>query len=64
MNFEDVFDAYWHSVTVPPWQCPKPCVVCHVEFIPADPRQECCPQHHRELIIALASNLNGPSNDV
>jgi hypothetical protein len=56
VNIEDIVSVLIDP-TRPPWQQPKPCAVCRADFIPADPRQECCPQHQRQLIDAVRASL-------
>jgi len=55
MTFDDAIDAYLNAA--PSWMRPKPCAVCQDEFMPADPRQECCPEHHRALIESVRLGL-------
>jgi hypothetical protein len=55
MNADDIAKGILNNR--PSWMYPKPCAVCRMEFVPDDPRQECCPVHHQELILALRRGM-------
>lgn len=38
----------------PPWQRPKPCAICRVEFVPQYHWQECCYQHQMAISAAIS----------
>jgi len=55
MNADDIAQTILNPR--PAWMEPKPCAVCRMEFTPADPRQECCPVHQQELVLALRRGM-------
>lgn len=57
MNAYEIAEALLNSP--PSWMRPKPCAVCGAEFVPADPRQECCPPHHRALVMSVRDSFDG-----